>query len=143
LSTHMREKEEKITKILEALAEEAADGRPIVVEGKKDLEALHTLGIQGVILTAKTGGKSLLDVIYELEQLGPEEAILLLDFDRRGKEGTANLKEFLERGGIRTNMKYWRQISALLGREIQSVESLTAYLATLRTKINSTTNGIV
>jgi 5S rRNA maturation endonuclease (ribonuclease M5) len=137
LSTRLKEKEEKILKIFEALAAESAKGTPIIVEGKKDVEALRALGVEGVVLTAKTGGKSFLDAVSEVEKMSARETILLLDFDRRGREGTRRLKQDLERAKIKPNVKFWRELSALLGREIQCIESLTAYMATLRIKIGT------
>jgi hypothetical protein len=44
---------EKIELLLTNLAEESANGKPIVVEGKKDLVALRELGVNGEILTVK------------------------------------------------------------------------------------------
>jgi 5S rRNA maturation endonuclease (ribonuclease M5) len=140
LSTRLKEKEEKTLQILEALAEESVKGKPIVVEGKKDVEALRALGVDGTVLTVKTGGKSFLDVVSEIEQIDALEVILFLDFDRRGKEGTKRLKQSLERARIKPNVKFWRELSALVGKEIQCVESLTAYLRTLHTKIAASTN---
>jgi 5S rRNA maturation endonuclease (ribonuclease M5) len=58
-----------------------------------------------------------------------------LDFDRRGREGTKRLKQDLEHAKIVPNLKFWRELKALLGREIQCVEGLTSYMATLRLKI--------
>jgi 2,5-diamino-6-(ribosylamino)-4(3H)-pyrimidinone 5'-phosphate reductase len=136
LSSRLKEKEEKILQILEALAEESAKGKPIIVEGKKDVTALRTLGVAGTVLTVKTGGKSFLDAVSEIEKLTRPEVILLLDFDRRGKEGTKRLKQSLERAKIKPNVKFWRALSALVGKEIQCVESLTAYLHTLHAKIS-------
>jgi 5S rRNA maturation endonuclease (ribonuclease M5) len=135
LSTRLKEKEEKILKILEKLAEESAKGKPIVVEGKKDVEALCALGVTGTVLTVKTGGKSFLDAVCEIEKMRVPEVILFLDFDRRGKEGTKHLKQSLERAKIKPNTKLWRALSALVGREIQCIESLTAYLQTLHEKL--------
>jgi 5S rRNA maturation endonuclease (ribonuclease M5) len=137
LSTRLREKEEKILQLLEALAEESARGTPIVVEGKKDVETLCALGVAGKVVTVKTGSKSFLDVVSELEQMKAVEVVLFLDFDRRGKEGTKRLKQCLERARIIPNVKFWAALSALLGRDIQCVESLTAYLNTLRAKIGA------
>jgi len=134
LSTRLKEKQEKILQILNALAEESAKGTPVIVEGKKDAEALRSLGVEGTVITAKTGGKSLLDVLSEIEQLGVAEAVLLLDFDRRGKQGTQRLKQNLEHAKIKPNLPFWRSLAALLGKEVQCIESLTAYLGTLRAK---------
>jgi 5S rRNA maturation endonuclease (ribonuclease M5) len=134
VSTRLKEKEEKIQLIINRLAEEAAKGKPIIVEGKKDAQALCELGVTGAVLTVKTGGKSFLEATSEIELLGVREVILLLDFDRRGKEGTKRLRENLERAKIRANIKFWRELQAQFGREIQCIESLPAYLSTLQEK---------
>jgi 2,5-diamino-6-(ribosylamino)-4(3H)-pyrimidinone 5'-phosphate reductase len=137
LSTRLKEKEEKILRILDVLVEESAKGTPIVVEGKKDVETLRAFGVEGTVISVKTGGKSFLDVISEIEQTGAAEVVLFLDFDRRGREGTKRLKQNLERAKIKPNIKFWRELSALLGKEIQCVESLIAYMETLRAKIGA------
>lgn len=134
MSTRLKDKEEKIREILETLKAESANGTPIVVEGRKDIETLLALGVEGVMLAAKAGGKSFLDVVIEVEELGVREAILFLDFDRRGKEGTKKLKQGLERSGITPNVTFWKELQGLLGRDIQCIESLVSYLQTLREK---------
>jgi 5S rRNA maturation endonuclease (ribonuclease M5) len=125
---------EKIEQILTQLSEESAKGNPIIVEGKKDAEALQELGVSGLIFTVKTGGKSFLEAMTEIEALGIDEVILFLDFDRRGREGTKHLQESLEREKIRANVRFWLELSGLVGREIQCIESLTSYLRTLKEK---------
>ena len=137
MSTRLKEKEEKILQLLETLAAESEKGKPIVVEGKKDVEALTNFGISGTILTVKTGGKSFLETVNEIEKMRVAEVILFLDFDRRGKEGTKRLKRSLERAKIKTNINFWFELSTLVGKEIQCIESLTTYLRTLRAKINT------
>ncbi|MCW4030822.1 MAG: toprim domain-containing protein [Candidatus Bathyarchaeota archaeon] len=137
MSTRLKEKEEKILQLLEILATESEKGKPIVVEGKKDVEALTKFGVSGTILTVKTGGKSFLEAVNEIEKMRVAEVILFLDFDRRGKEGTKRLKRSLERAKIKSNINFWRELSVLVGKEIQCIESLTAYLRTLRVKINT------
>jgi 2,5-diamino-6-(ribosylamino)-4(3H)-pyrimidinone 5'-phosphate reductase len=134
LPTHLKEKEEKIQNLLERLVEESAEGTPIVVEGRKDIETLRALGVQGRIVSAKTGGKSRLDVISEVEKTGAHEVILLLDFDRRGKEWSKILKEHLERAKIRPNLKFWNELQGLVSREVKDIEGLTSYIETLKRK---------
>ena len=89
------------------------------------------------MVTVKTGGKSFLEATMEIEALGAREVILLLDFDRRGKEGTKRLKESLERSKIKANLEFWRKLQGLVGREIQCVESLVSYLDTINEKTNN------
>jgi 2,5-diamino-6-(ribosylamino)-4(3H)-pyrimidinone 5'-phosphate reductase len=117
------------------LAEESAAGTPVVVEGKKDLETLRALGVQGRIVTAKTGGKSRLDLISEIEKIGKSEVILLLDFDRRGKEWTAVLRMNLEKARIKVNVEFRKELLRSAGRELKDIEGLVAYLETLSKKL--------
>jgi len=135
LSTRLIEKEEKIRRILASLVEESVKGKPIIVEGKKDVQALRMLDVSGRVLTVKTGGKSFLEATAEIERLGAGEVILLLDFDRRGKEGTERLQQNLERARIKADVTFWRKLRALVGREIQCIESLTSYLDALQEKV--------
>jgi 2,5-diamino-6-(ribosylamino)-4(3H)-pyrimidinone 5'-phosphate reductase len=137
LSTHLKEKEEKILQVLERLAEESARGTPIIVEGKKDIEALRALAIEGNIVTAKTGGKSLLDVISEVEKTCSQQVILLLDFDRRGRELTRKLSQYLEKMGMKLNLTFWLGLSSLVGTEVKDVEGLASYMETLKSKIHN------
>jgi len=135
LLARLQEKEEKIRLVLEGLAEESAKGTPIIVEGKKDAEALKVLGIEGNIIMAKTGGKTLLDVISEVENTEAREVVLLLDFDRRGREWTRRLKQRLEKTGTRPNTEFWSQLLQLVWREVKDIEGLATYMETLKTKI--------
>lgn len=134
MSTRLKEKEEKILQILEKISEETAKGKPIIVEGKKDIDALKELAIKGKIITAKTG-KSLLDVVSEIERTGSKEVVALLDFDRRGRELTKSLKQFLERAGVKFDITMWSELSLLVGREVKDVEGLATYMKTLKSKI--------
>jgi len=137
LSTHLQEKEEKILRVLECLAEESAKGTPIIVEGKNDIEALRALGVEGTIISAKTGGKTILDVISEVEKLIAKEVIMLLDFDRRGKEWTKRLKQNLEKAKTKINLTFWNRLSELVGTEVKDVEGLATYMETLKRKIHN------
>jgi 2,5-diamino-6-(ribosylamino)-4(3H)-pyrimidinone 5'-phosphate reductase len=138
LSTRLKEREEKILQVLERLTEESAKGTPIIVEGKKDVKTLRALAVKGKIISAKTGGKSFLDVISEIEKSEAREVILLLDFDRRGKEWTKRLKQNLEKAKVKPNLTFWIKLSTLAGRDVKDVESLVTYMETLKKKIGET-----
>jgi 5S rRNA maturation endonuclease (ribonuclease M5) len=134
LSTRLGEKQEKIQQVISKLLDASEKGKLVVVEGKKDEKALRVLGVSGKVLTIKTGGKSFLQATSEIEDLGIREVILLLDFDRRGKEGTLRLLQRLERAKIKVNTRFWRDLEALTGRDIRCIESLPSYLNTLQEK---------
>ena len=96
MSTKSEKKLEKILKLLERLTTESAKGTPIIVEGRNDVNTLHKLGLEGDVISAKSSGKSFLDVLGEVEGRGKREVILLMDFDRPGKEWTNRLARRLE-----------------------------------------------
>lgn len=133
--SRLREKEERIQLILECLAEESGKGIPIVVEGLKDLKALEALGVRGKILLAKAGGKSMLDLISEIEECRAPEVILLLDFDKSGREWTRRLKQRLEKSETRPNTEYWNQLLQLVWREVKDIEGLASFMETLKGKL--------
>ena len=130
----LKGKEEKISQTLATLAEESARGTPILVEGKKDVATLRELGIEGKIICAKTGGKSLLEVVSAIEKAKTTEVILLLDFDRRGKQITNRIRHNLERAKIKVRLEFWLAILASGGKDMQCIEGLKAYLENLRAK---------
>jgi len=132
VSEVMKRKLEDVTRLLEDLALEAESGVPIVVEGKKDVDTLHELAVNGEIISAKTHGKTLLDTVLEVERRGTRDVILLMDFDRRGREWTKKLIEHFERAKIKSNLRYWRKLRRLVGREVKDIEGLATYIATLK-----------
>ena len=126
---------EEILRLLEKLKERMADGALVIVEGRKDVESLRKLGAAGKILPAKSSGKSLLDALREIERQEVKEAILLMDFDRRGREWTMRLARHLEAMKIRPNLTFWRQLLGLARRDVKDIESLAGYIETLSEKI--------
>jgi 2,5-diamino-6-(ribosylamino)-4(3H)-pyrimidinone 5'-phosphate reductase len=137
MSTKLRDRYDKIEQIIAKLVEESKKGIPVVVEGKKDANNLKHLGIEGKIVTVKTGGKNFFDVISEIETLGTRSVVLFLDFDRRGKEGTKQLTVELERLHIKANVWFWRELGGIINRDVQCIESLPHYLETLKNKFIS------
>jgi 5S rRNA maturation endonuclease (ribonuclease M5) len=131
---HIKDKVEKVEKVIARLVDESAKGIPIIVEGKKDAQTLREFGVTGTIVTVKTGGKSYLETVEDIGRVTPRQVILLLDFDRRGREGTMFLQLSLERVQIEVNRNIWLELKALTGHEMQCIESLFSYLQTLREK---------
>jgi 5S rRNA maturation endonuclease (ribonuclease M5) len=138
LSTRLKEREERIQQILACLIEESSRGILVIVEGKNDAETLRRLGVEGRIMCAKTGGRTRLDVVCELEESGAKEVIMLLDFDRRGREWTRMLKQRLEKTRIKPNLTFWGVLNRVAGREVKDVEGLTSYVQTLKKKARET-----
>ena len=137
MSTRLEKKLEKILQLLDRLATESTKGIPIIVEGKNDVNALQELGVEGDVISAKSSGKSFLDVLGEVERKGKREVILLMDFDRRGKEWTNRLAQRLEKTRINPNLLFWKELLRLVGRDVKDIEGLATYLETLRKKLGA------
>jgi 2,5-diamino-6-(ribosylamino)-4(3H)-pyrimidinone 5'-phosphate reductase len=134
LSTHLEKKVEKILQLLDKLTNELVKGTPIIVEGRNDIKALDELGLAGDIISAKSSGKSLLDLLGEVEKRGKREVILLMDFDRRGRELTSRLAKRLERMRIIPNLRFWKGLFSLVGHDVKDIEGLATYLKNLSRK---------
>ncbi|MFQ6068352.1 MAG: toprim domain-containing protein [Candidatus Bathyarchaeia archaeon] len=133
LSTRLEEKIEKIEELLERLAIQSAKGTPIIVEGQNDINTLRKLALCGDIIAAKTK-KSFLALVTEIEKLDVEEVILLMDFDRRGKEWTKRLTHYLEQTKVKPNTFFWQELHNLLGHAVKDIEGILPYLHTLKKK---------
>jgi len=134
----LKEREDRIQQVLACLIEESSRGILVIVEGKNDVETLRQLGVEGDIVSAKTGGKTQQDVICELEESGAKEVIMLLDFDKRGREWTRVLKQRLEKARIKPNLTFWNDLMRFAGREVKDVEGLASYIQTLKKKAGET-----
>jgi 5S rRNA maturation endonuclease (ribonuclease M5) len=135
VSNSLKKTWEHISELLDRLAIESTRGIPIIVEGQRDMNVLQKLEIKGDIVTAKGLGKSFLDVLSEVEKRGKEEVIILMDFDRRGREWTKRLAQGFERMGIKSNLFFWNELRSLVGKEVKDVEGLAPYLETLKGKM--------
>jgi len=99
---------------------------PVIVEGRRDVEALRRLGLSGEILTLHCGQT----VAAFGERLARRfsTVILLLDWDRRGRQLHAQLARHLDAEWEEHN--YLRQeLIALCKSSITSIEELPALLA--------------
>lgn len=134
MSTSLKKRVEKVLRLLDRLAKESAKGTPIIVEGRKDVNTLRDLAIKGDIISAKTSGRSLLNVLGEVEKRSKHEVILLMDFDRRGKEWTKHLTQHFEKMRIKPNLFFWKGLLSLVGRDVRDIEGLATYLENLKKK---------
>jgi 2,5-diamino-6-(ribosylamino)-4(3H)-pyrimidinone 5'-phosphate reductase len=135
MSASLKRRLDGIQHLLDNLAAELSRGTPMIVEGQKDVKALKRLEVTGDIISAKTSGKGFLDVIREVEKRRKNEVVLLLDFDRRGKEWTKRFAQNFEVKKIKPNLVFWRKLSKLVGRDVKDIEGLSTYIETLKKRI--------
>ena len=118
---------ERLRDLLEELIELNAH-TPVIVEGKRDREALRTLGLTGEIITYNQG-KGVHDFCEHLaEEHG--DAVLLMDWDREGEALFAKLAEGL--GGLwEEHARFRKFIRLICQKEIKDVEGLPALMRRL------------
>jgi len=132
LPTSAEQKLESIISVLEHLSQEVNRGVPIIVEGRKDLQALYKLNIRGSVICIKNSGKILPDL---LDAVQSKSIIVLVDFDDEGITLVKMISTYLEKMGVKVNLTFWRRLKALLKRNVKDVEGLPSYLKSLKKRV--------
>ena len=125
-------KMEETERLLQELRSQSEAGVPIIVEGRRDEAALRKLGVSGEIQCLKARGESRHDFLERLN--GNNEAILLTDFDREGKELETWLYRELSQRGIRSDLKLWHRIRSLARTDVHAVEELPSFVRALEAR---------
>jgi 5S rRNA maturation endonuclease (ribonuclease M5) len=114
---------------IDMLNEEAEYGSVIVVEGKRDVEALNRIGFNGdlIILNHFKGITDFVDNHCHIRK----KIILLLDMDRTGKHLTSKLVSQLQHKGNNVNLFYKKALAKITNGKIRQVEELAAYAPNL------------
>jgi 5S rRNA maturation endonuclease (ribonuclease M5) len=118
-----------IEELIDELKDRALCGAIILVEGKRDYEALTKLGITGEIVM--TSHQSLLNLSERLVLL-KKDIIILTDWDERGEEVARQMSLYMEADGLRPDNNIRNSIRGLLKKEITEVENLYGYMENLR-----------
>lgn len=103
---------EKIVKLLTDLQHEMNEGIPVVVEGKRDREALASVGLRGRILTLSSTS---MNELVEGVSCSCREVIILTDLDSFGEKAAEKLKELFFNEAVKPNLSFRRRFRKLLG----------------------------
>jgi 5S rRNA maturation endonuclease (ribonuclease M5) len=125
-------KMEESEKLIDELRTQSAAGVPIIVEGRRDENALRRLGVAGKIHCLKARGESRHEFLDRLN--GATEAIVLTDFDREGKKLETWLYKELSQRGIKSDLKLWIRMRSLARTEVRSVEELPSFIRALESR---------
>ena len=115
----------EVQQVIDELANRALNGATILVEGKRDREALDLLGIKGEIIM--TSQKTVFNLCEELARSGGD-IIIMTDWDERGEEVARQVQIFLEADGVRADTTIRATIKPLVRKEINDVENLHKYM---------------
>ncbi len=102
-----------------------AEGGAVVVEGRRDSEALRRLGYRGTILEFhRSGGLA----VFADRAAAHGTLIMLLDRDRKGRYLTRRIIRLLQRRA-RIDMSFGRRLAAITCGRIKFTEQLACYEA--------------
>ena len=119
---------DEFSKIFDKLALEARQGVPIIVEGRRDAEALRKLGIRGEILLIK----SIRGLRREFESRDIKRVILLPDLDSEGERILKLAKKSLEGVVKEVDVTYWKKLKIFKKLGFTQVESMPLIREKLR-----------
>ena len=123
------ERLEKLEGLILELQDMSDSGTIIVVEGRRDVESLRSLGIKGDIKLSSQ--KPLLDFTEVLSRCG-KDIVILTDWDRKGGIAARKIIDYLNSYGIMPNTNIRARIGFLVKKRIKDIESLSRYIGKLR-----------
>lgn len=119
----------EIEQAIDELKDRALCGAVVLVEGRRDREALERLGVTGEIVM--TSQQSLLNLSERLAR-SKKDIIILTDWDERGEEVALQIRRFMEADGARPDDSIRYFLRDLLKKEIKDVESLHSFVEKMR-----------
>ncbi|MEW5936467.1 MAG: DNA primase [Candidatus Thermoplasmatota archaeon] len=132
------ERLEEIEELIAKLAEESLDAL-IVVEGRKDLHALRSMGVKGEIKMVNVG-----NAIFNLcEEISAkhERVIILTDWDARGGRLCCALQDGLKACGVIPDIEFRARLAMLTKKGIKDVEGLPGVISFLERRIGGMGRG--
>jgi len=115
---------QRLQRFVNMLNEESSNGAIVVVEGKRDVKALASIGFIGnvVMLNSYKGVNKLVE---RLEQTS--KVILMLDMDRKGKYLTQKILTLLQYKGKNVDLFYKKTLAEITKGKVRHTEDLTIY----------------
>ena len=123
------ERLELLEELILELHDQSDTGAIIIVEGRKDVESLRSLGIKGDIRLSSQ--QPLLDLTEQLSRCG-KDIVLLTDWDRKGGMAARKIRDYFQAYGITPDMDIRARIGYLVKKRIKDIESLGRYMGKLR-----------
>jgi 5S rRNA maturation endonuclease (ribonuclease M5) len=116
---------ERLRSFICMLNEEWEKGSVIVVEGRRDAEALSRVGFTGNPAVFHHF-KGIADFVDNHDSIG-NKIILLLDMDRTGKYLTSRLMSQLQSSRHSVNLSYKRALARITNGKVRHLEDLIIY----------------
>ncbi|MFQ5941846.1 MAG: toprim domain-containing protein [Nitrososphaerales archaeon] len=115
---------ERLRKFVKRLNEESTNGAVVVVEGKRDVDALTSVGFKGNVVTINKF-KGINRLVDNLDR--KSKVILMLDMDRKGKYLTHKILTLLQYRGKNVDLYYKKTLAGISKGKVRHTEDLTIY----------------
>lgn len=125
----------RLSRIVEELSRCVEQGTPILIEGKKDEEALKELGITGNIIKVSGSGLKLFEIAEKATE-SSSKVIILTDFDKKGDILAKKLSEDIQSLGSHPDLNIRKNIMKITRKYIKDIESLPRHIKNLELEIN-------
>ncbi|MCX6679320.1 MAG: topoisomerase [Methanothrix sp.] len=120
---------EALEELIASLLEASYHGAAVIVEGRRDLQALRALGLPGPVIMASR--RRALDLAEDVAR-SYREIILLTDWDGKGDEMCRTIECHLISVGSKPDKEIRSRLKKLVKKEIKDVESLSRYAERMR-----------
>lgn len=120
---------EALEELIASLLDLSGQGAAVIVEGRRDLIALRTLGLSGPVIMASR--RPALDLAEDAAR-NYSQIILLTDWDQKGEEMCRNIERHLRSAGSRPDALIRSRLKKLVKKEIKDVQSLSRYTERMR-----------
>jgi 5S rRNA maturation endonuclease (ribonuclease M5) len=100
----------------------------VIVEGKRDEEALRAVGLKSPVVRFSSSGMPVFAFIEEVAaRYNGSTVLVLVDFDSEGNDLAERISQELEEGGVKVQRMFRQEIVKLLAREgILRIEEIDA-----------------
>jgi 5S rRNA maturation endonuclease (ribonuclease M5) len=122
----LQRKQKLLNRVLKELEE---SGVPLLVEGKRDREALERIGMRNKIFLINMRPDRLCERVSKVA----DEAVVLTDFDEAGEKLCKRVEESLRSYNVLPNMEMRRKFRYLLG--VYNFEEIDRKLEEFRKKV--------
>jgi len=120
---------EALEELIASLIDASCQGAAVIVEGRRDLQALRALGLPGPVIMASR--RPALQLAEDAAR-SYSQIILLTDWDRKGDEMCKTIELHLRSVGSRPDKEIRSRLGKLVKKEIKDVESLSRYTEKMR-----------
>lgn len=115
---------QKLQKFVDMLNEESDNGAVVLVEGKRDVNALASVGYRGSVVTVNNF-KGINNLVEDIERR--RKVILMLDMDRTGKRLTHKILTMLQYRRKNVDLFYKKMLVEITRGKVRHIEEIMIY----------------